>query len=177
MLGIAGGVLGGCRARGDAGQAAIEFSRVPKSDQGGRHQHDIIEGRVKGAFPGERIVLYARSGNWWLQPLVSRPFTKVQADSKWTSATHLGTEYAALLVKPGFNRRPRLPHCRTGAVWCVPKQPSKAAAHHHRLPFTSVDTSGGFATPPVAAAAGAPSTTPGTHGRMLMGRYIFVLQR
>jgi len=57
---------------------------------------------VSGARPGQLIVLYARSGAWWLQPLVSQPFTKIQPSSKWSNATHLGTEYAALLVEPGY---------------------------------------------------------------------------
>ena len=102
LLGLAGLFLGGCRSWRDNRQPSIEFSRVPQTDPGGRDKHDIIEGRVKGALPGEQIVLYARSGKWWVQPLVVKPFTKIQGDSKWTSATHLGTEYAALLVKPGF---------------------------------------------------------------------------
>jgi hypothetical protein len=37
-----------------------------------------------------------------VQPLVSNPFTKIQPDSTWKSPTHLGTEYAALLVEPGY---------------------------------------------------------------------------
>ena len=81
---------------------SIEFTRVPQADEGGREKHDIIEGRVAGARPGQQIVLYARSGTWWVQPLVSQPFTKVQPNSKWSNATHLGTEYAALLVEPGY---------------------------------------------------------------------------
>jgi hypothetical protein len=102
ILAIAGGVLGGCGAKSEAAQPSIEFSRVPQSDPGGRDKHDIIDGRVRGAVPGDRIVLYARNGNWWVQPLGHWPFTVIKPDSNWTSATHLGTEYAALLVKPGF---------------------------------------------------------------------------
>src|SRR5262249_45063544 len=82
---------------------SIEFSRVPQADEGGRDKHDIIEGRVTGARPGQQIVLYARRGKWWLQPLVNHPFTKIQPNAKWINATHLGTEYAALLVEPGFH--------------------------------------------------------------------------
>ena len=95
-------LLGGCRSsRANAGPS-IEFSRIPQADEGGRDKHDIIEGRVTGARPGQQIVLYARSGKWWLQPLANQPFTKVQSSGKWTNATHLGTEYAALLVESGF---------------------------------------------------------------------------
>ncbi len=59
-----------------------------------------------GARPGQQIVLYARSGTWWVQPLIEQPFTKIQENSKWTNATHLGTEYAALLVEPGYRPPP-----------------------------------------------------------------------
>jgi hypothetical protein len=57
---------------------------------------------VAGAHSGQQIVLYARSGPWWVQPLTNQPFTKIQPDSRWSSSTHLGTEYAALLVDPGY---------------------------------------------------------------------------
>ena len=57
-----------------------------------------IAGRVKGARKGQRIVLFARSGMWWVQPLAADPFTKIQPDSRWRSTTHPGSAYAALLV-------------------------------------------------------------------------------
>jgi hypothetical protein len=47
-------------------------------------------------------VLYARSGKWWVQPLVGQPFTRIQASGKFSNATHLGTDYAALLADPGY---------------------------------------------------------------------------
>jgi hypothetical protein len=95
-------LLGGCHSSGANAGPSIEFSRVPQADEGGRDKHDIIEGHVVGARPGQQIVLYARSGKWWLQPLADHPFTKIQSNAKWINATHLGTEYAALLVEPGF---------------------------------------------------------------------------
>lgn len=95
-------LLIGCRAPGPNGQPSIEFSRVPQADAGAPDKFDIIEGRVKGEHPGQQIVLYARSGSWWVQPLSNQPFTKIQPQSRWTNSTHLGTEYAALLVNPGF---------------------------------------------------------------------------
>jgi len=95
-------LLNSCRSQHPGVGPSIEFTRVPQADEGGREKHDIIEGRVAGARPGQQIVLYSRSGAWWLQPLVSQPFTKIQPSSKWSNATHLGTEYAALLVEPGY---------------------------------------------------------------------------
>jgi hypothetical protein len=91
--------------------AVIEFSRIPQADPGGRETQDVLEGIVTGAQPGQQIVLYARSGRWWVQPLVTHPFTKLSAHAstmKWTNATHLGTEYAALLVEPGYHPPPAL---------------------------------------------------------------------
>jgi len=75
---------------------------VPPEAAGGPDTLDIIEGRVTNAPSGLRIVLYARNGKWWVQPLVDEPFTKIRPDSSWTNSTHLGTEYAALLVQAGF---------------------------------------------------------------------------
>jgi signal transduction histidine kinase len=37
-----------------------------------------------------------------VQPFTDQPFTKIEANSKWQNSTHLGTEYAALLVEPGY---------------------------------------------------------------------------
>jgi hypothetical protein len=80
----------------------IEVTRVPVANSGGPEQLDYIEGRVTDTGPNQQIVLYARSGVWWIQPFKDRPFTKIQADSTWKNSTHLGTEYAALLVEPGY---------------------------------------------------------------------------
>jgi len=98
---VTGAFLSACRSRGNTAPT-IEFTRVPQTDPGGKEKNDIIEGIVKGGRPGQRIVLYARSGKWWVQPLPNNPFTRVQASGKWTNATHLGAEYAAPLVEPGF---------------------------------------------------------------------------
>ncbi|MBX3278610.1 MAG: hypothetical protein KF868_11465 [Acidobacteria bacterium] len=61
-----------------------------------------IGGRAVGARAGQRIVLYARSGAWYVQPFVEDPFTSIQPDSTWKNSTHLGTEYAALLVEEDY---------------------------------------------------------------------------
>ncbi|MGH9846572.1 MAG: sensor histidine kinase, partial [Blastocatellia bacterium] len=57
---------------------------------------------------GQHVVLYARSGAWYVQPFTDQPFTKIQPDSTWKNSTHLGTEYAALLVEPGYHPEARL---------------------------------------------------------------------
>ena len=64
---------------------------------------DTIEGRAIGAQRGQRIVIFARSSLWWVQPFSNEPFTPLNSKSHWKSATHLGTEYAALLVDAGYS--------------------------------------------------------------------------
>jgi signal transduction histidine kinase len=95
--------LGGCRGRQEGGAPSVEFTRVPLAEQGGTEKLDEIKGRVVGARGGRRIVLYARSGAWYVQPYADHPFTVISPDSTWKNSTHLGTEYSALLVEEGYD--------------------------------------------------------------------------
>jgi hypothetical protein len=95
--------LNGCHLGGETQQPSIAFSRVPPAIEGGQDKLDIIEGRVIGGHSGQQIVLYAKNGTWWVQPLVNEAFTRINPDWTWTNSTHVGTEYAALLVEPGFH--------------------------------------------------------------------------
>jgi hypothetical protein len=83
----------------------IEFTKIPVAAVGGLDNMDTIAGRVIGVHPEQRIVLYAKSGGrWWIQPFARDPlFTEIQEDSKWKNVTHLGEEYAALLVDPSYS--------------------------------------------------------------------------
>jgi hypothetical protein len=45
---------------------------------------------------------------WWVQPLTAEPFTSLGLDGTWHNSTHLGTEYAALLVDRDFRPAPRM---------------------------------------------------------------------
>lgn len=91
-----------CGAR-QSDQPAITFTSIPKADRGGVLELDTIGGRVTRARNDQQIVLYARSdGLWYVQPWIDQPFTKIQPDLTWTNTTHLGTEYAALLVEPAY---------------------------------------------------------------------------
>ena len=95
-------LLSGCHSRKTVVTPSIKFTRVPQTATGDPHKLDIIQGRVEGARPGQRIVLYVKTGAWWVQPLSSEPFTEISPNSSWINSTHLGSEYAALLVEPGY---------------------------------------------------------------------------
>jgi signal transduction histidine kinase len=95
-------LIAGCGAQKTSPGPSIEFTKVPLAGEGGPNKVETIEGRVVGARPGQQIILFARWGPWWVQPLADQPFTVVRPDSKWGNSTHFGTEYAALLVDPGY---------------------------------------------------------------------------
>ncbi len=91
-----------CRVGQVEAAPVVVLDRVPPAAPGGAEELAAIEGHVVGARPRQRVVLYAHSGAWYVQPFADAPFTEIRANSTWTSRTHLGTEYAALLVDPGF---------------------------------------------------------------------------
>jgi hypothetical protein len=93
----------GCHARQGGASPTIQFTKIPPAAQGGRERVDTISGRVAGARPGQQIVIYARSGPWWVQPWPDKPLIPIQSDSTWSTPTHLGFEYAALLVDPSYH--------------------------------------------------------------------------
>ena len=93
---------GGCGSQLTPAEPSIEFVTVPEAAAGGSERMAPISGRVTGARNGQRVVLFAKSGIWWVQPLTVEPFTDIEADSTWKNTIHLGTEYAALLVEPGY---------------------------------------------------------------------------
>ncbi len=146
-------VMGGCQERRNPATAAIEFTKIPPAAQGGRERVDTVAGRVVGARAGQQIVVYARSGPWWVQPWPDKPLIPIQSDSTWTTPTHLGFEYAALLVDPGYHppptmdvgmrrepyifasrkRRPRT----VGPVWIV--QPPAIARNCADFPIISAE--------------------------------------
>jgi hypothetical protein len=99
-------LLMGCAS--STGQPTISFTKLPPFAPGRPDKVDAIEGVARGAKPGQHIVLYARSGIWWIQPTAINPFTSIQAGSTWKSQTHPGSAYAALLVSEGFHPRPRI---------------------------------------------------------------------
>jgi len=99
-------LAGGCHWQWGNAAPVIEFTKIPPSARGGRERVDVIAGRVKGARPGQQIVIYARSGPWWVQPWPEHPYIPIGSDATWSTETHLGYEYAALLVNPDYQPPP-----------------------------------------------------------------------
>ena len=111
-------LLTACHGYREKSGPRIEFTRVPRAGDGSPYKTLPIEGRVIGAHAGQQIVLYARAGAWWVQPLADQPYTRIQPDSAWKNSTHPGTEYAALLVDAGY-RPPAITLALPGAGGAV----------------------------------------------------------
>jgi hypothetical protein len=82
----------------------IEITSVPPNEpQGGPNTRADIAGKVTGEVTSDlRIVLYARASEaWYIQPTpyISHP---IMADGTWSTWTHTGSDYAALVVRTGF---------------------------------------------------------------------------
>lgn len=98
LLAGLGGAGAGCGISKAGVEPSIEFVHVPPAGDGSPDKLEQIQGRVTGARPGQRIVLFALSGVWWVQPITEHPFTPIRPDSTWKNTTHPGVAYAALLV-------------------------------------------------------------------------------
>jgi hypothetical protein len=106
-------VLTGCQPSSRNSAPAVAFSKVAAAYQENPYRTDIterdyktdiIDGRVTGARPGQRIVLYAKTdGRWGMCQQSGQPFTKIEGDGRWKGSVHLGLQYAALLVDPTYN--------------------------------------------------------------------------
>lgn len=89
--------------------ARISFAQVPQRTLGDENLQDVMEGTVSGARQGQRLVIYTKSGSlWWVQPLVTSPFTTILPDHVWRNEVHLGTDYAVLLVDSSYDPAPVL---------------------------------------------------------------------
>ena len=106
-------VLTGCHSSSVTSSPTVAFNRVApayeespyKTDMTERdYKTDIMDGRVTGAQPGQRIVLYARTDGRWGQCQQSgQPFATIERDGRWKGTVHLGLQYAALLVDPTYD--------------------------------------------------------------------------
>ena len=129
LLGFA---LTGCGPK-PSQQPSIQITRIPPEGAGGPQKLELIEGLVHNSQAGQQVVLYAHSGIWWVQPLAAEPTTKILPDGTWKNSTHLGTEYAALLVEANYGpvmQLNTLPEKGNGviAVTTVKGAPNPAAA-------------------------------------------------
>ena len=142
-LAVAIAICAGCKKQGKYGETpSIELTKIPPAAQGGRERVDTISGRVEGWHKGQSIVVYARSGPWWVQPWPDRPLIPIQADSTWSTETHLGFEYAAILVEPGYQPAPTMDVLPSGGPTVVAIKSVKGTGESTMAPTKALQFSG-----------------------------------
>ena len=81
---------------------SITITLVPPSGAG-ESSWGTIAGNVQGVNVNEcKVVIFAYGNTWYVQPWVASPYTEIDKDGNWETGTHLGFEYAALLVKDSY---------------------------------------------------------------------------
>lgn len=134
-------LFAGCHSQ-PGKKPTIELSKIPPAAQGGRERVDTIAGSVHGTVPGQQIVVYARSGPWWVQPWPDQPFIPIQSDSTWSATTHLGYEYAVLLVDRDYHPPPTMDTAPTQGGSVVLVNIVKGAGSLPALPTEPIHFSG-----------------------------------
>jgi hypothetical protein len=85
-----------------ASAVTIEITSPPPAGSG-PHSWGNIAGRTTGASPSEhRVVLYAHTDKWYVQPWITEPFTPLRKDGTFVNGLHLGDAYAVLLVDRSY---------------------------------------------------------------------------
>jgi len=89
---------------GASANPVIRFKKIPPRG-GGSDRLETIAGIVTGVNVKEcdcRIVIYAQTDSYYVQPYADAPFTELQDDNSFKTDIHLGFRYFALLVKKSY---------------------------------------------------------------------------
>lgn len=79
----------------------IKITEVP-SKGAGTEPMESIAGTVSGVTVTEcKVVVFAHTNTWYVQPWIDSYDTEIKGKT-WRTDTHLGYEYAALLVKSSY---------------------------------------------------------------------------
>jgi hypothetical protein len=82
---------------------SIEITQPGPPGDGGSAQMDTIAGVARGPdITRYKVVIYAGTDYWYVQPFVDAPFTAINDDGTWEADIHPGSRYVALLVKPSY---------------------------------------------------------------------------
>ncbi|MFL6211649.1 MAG: toll/interleukin-1 receptor domain-containing protein [Pyrinomonadaceae bacterium] len=84
-------------------QISVQITIVPPR-WAGSDALERIAGTVGGVQAQEyKVVIFAHTDKWYVQPYIGLSDTPIKDDGTWENNTHLGFEYAALLVRTSYN--------------------------------------------------------------------------
>lgn len=90
------------RGEGDNTKPAIQITEVPPRGAG-PDRLERIAGTVRGVNIKEcKVIVFARTDTWYVQPYIEASDTEIKNSNTWQTDTHLGSEYAALLVSNSY---------------------------------------------------------------------------
>ena len=106
-----------------SGSPVIVITNIPPAEVGGEKSHADIGGTVLGgSISNCAVVIYARAyGSWYIQPNAGQVLP-ISPGNIWSSWTHTGAKYAALLVDRGFepmDRTDLLPEVKGPVLACT----------------------------------------------------------
>ena len=110
-------------------EPSIQITLIPPKGEG-PDSNGTIGGKASGPSLKEcKVVIFARTDKWYVQPTVASPDTPIGEGGKWETDIHLGYEYAALLVKSSYEPQSTyatgaLPKVG-GAVLAIARVPAK----------------------------------------------------
>lgn len=109
----------------------VRVTEVPPAGEGPTSR-GAIGGTVEGLQDPQqyKIVVYAFTDNkWYVQPVADQPLTDITPDGTWSNWTHLGSAYAALVVRLPYTPPPMpeaLP-ATGGAVLAVARKDARGS--------------------------------------------------
>jgi hypothetical protein len=86
----------------DSAKPSIQITEVPPKGAG-PDRVERIAGTVNGVNIKEcKVIVFAHGDTWYVQPYIESPDTEIRDSNTWQTDTHLGSQYAALLVKSSY---------------------------------------------------------------------------
>ena len=107
---------------------SIKLTTIPPAGEGDPDKTHLIGGIAHAQDLSDcKVVVYAHTNTWYVQPTTANPYTAIGSGGNWKTSTHPGTEYAALLVKSTFKPEPTMDALPSvgGDVLAVDVEPGK----------------------------------------------------
>lgn len=90
--------------KAQAPSGTITITHVPPTGQGDPNRTHPITGTARAtALASCRVVIFAHTDAWYVQPATDRPLTEIGDDGTWNTSTHPGDHYAAVLACGTYN--------------------------------------------------------------------------
>jgi len=100
-------LLAACESRSPVAAPSIVFDKVPRGDVGGPDTRTIGGRAISANRVSKSSYMPEAKDSGGSSRSPTALFTAIQGDSRWKNQTHLGSQYAALLVNQGY--RPARP--------------------------------------------------------------------